>query len=301
MLPALTVETVTEWLAGAAYLADEDLATAVLLALELGRPLLLEGSPGVGKTEVAKALATAFGRRCVRLQCYEGIDAAQALYEWNHARQLLAIQAAGWGSANPAGQGAGLMAGATAGPDIYGDDFLIARPLLEAVRDPDGVVLLIDEIDRADDAFEALLLEFLSDFQISIPERGTIAAGRPMPVVLTSNRTRELHDALRRRCLFHFIGYPDPDREAAILRLKAPGLAEGAARRLVDAVAGIRALPLVKRPGISETIDWARGARALEERGARWPVALKRSLGLLIKDEEDLRTVARAEVLEALA
>ena len=259
----------------------------MVLALELGRPLLLEGAPGVGKTEVAKALATALGRRCLRLQCYEGIDAREALYEWNHPRQLIAIQAA-------AAAGGGT-------PDIYGDDFLVERPLLAAVRDPAGVVLLIDEIDRADDAFEALLLEFLSDFQISIPERGTVVAAEPVVVVLTSNRTRELHDALRRRCLFHWIDYPDPAREAAIVRLKAPGLAEAAARRLAEAVAAIRALPLAKRPGISETIDWARGAAALKARGTAWPEALRRSLGLLVKDQDDLVVLARSDVLETLA
>lgn len=274
-------DDVADRLASAAYLADEDLSTAVFLAFALGRPLLLEGAPGVGKTEVARALAKSLGRRPIRLQCYEGIDAGQALYEWNHARQLIAAR------------------GGTA--DLYTDDFLIARPLLEAVRDPGGVVLLVDEIDRADDAFEALLLEFLSDFQISIPERGTIAAAHPVPVVLTSNRTRELHDALRRRCLYHFIDYPDAAREAAIVRLKQPGLAESAALRLVEAVAAVRTLPLGKRPGISETIDWAAGAAALEARGVAWPDALKRALGLLVKDEEDLATVARSEILETLA
>lgn len=284
MLEPLTTEGVQSALAGAGYLADEDLATALLLALELGRPLLLEGAPGVGKTEVARALAAATGRRCLRLQCYEGVDAAQALYEWNHPRQLLAIQSAGRGAA--------------AVPDVYGDDFLIPRPLLEAVRDPTGVVLLIDEIDRADDAFEALLLEFLADFQISIPERGTVRAAAAVPVVLTSNRTRELHDALRRRCLFHYIDYPDPARERAILALKAPGLAEAAAAGVVAAVAAIRAMPLVKRPGIAETIDWARGGSALAGRGVPWPAALRRALGLLLKEEEDLAAVARCDVLE---
>jgi MoxR-like ATPase len=280
MPPPLTPAAIAARLAAAGYLADEALATAILLALELGRPLLLEGAPGVGKTEVGKALAGVLGRRCLRLQCYEGIDAREALYEWNYPRQLLAMQA---GAA-----------------DIYADEFLIERPLLAAVRDPGGIVLLIDEIDRADDAFEALLLEFLSDFQISIPERGTIAAAAPVAVVITSNRTRELHDALRRRCLFHWIDYPDAAREAAILALKAPGLAEAAAAHLVEAIAAVRRLPLTKRPGISESIDWALGAMALEARGAAWPEALKRSLGLLVKDADDLEAVVRAELLEAL-
>jgi MoxR-like ATPase len=279
--PFASPDDVAARLAAAAYLADEDLATAVFLAFALGRPLLLEGAPGVGKTEVARALAATLGRRPIRLQCYEGIDAAEALYEWNHARQLIAAR------------------GGTA--DLYTDDFLISRPLLEAVRNPGGVVLLVDEIDRADDAFEALLLEFLSDFQISIPERGTVAAAHPVPVVLTSNRTRELHDALRRRCLYHFIDYPDAAREAAIVRLKHPGLAESAALRLVEAVAAVRALPLGKRPGISETIDWVAGATALGAHGVAWPEALKRALGLLVKDEEDLATVARSDILAVLA
>lgn len=279
--PFASPEDVAARLAGAGYLADEDLATAIFLAFALGRPLLLEGAPGVGKTEVARALATALGRRPLRLQCYEGLDAAAALYEWNHAGQLVAARA---GEA-----------------DLYGDTFLIERPLLAAVRDPAGVVLLVDEIDRADDAFEALLLEFLADFQISIPERGTLAAAAPVPVVLTSNRTRELHDALRRRCLYHFIGYPDAAREAAILRLRHPGLSESAAARLVEAVSAVRALPIGKRPGISETIDWAAGATLLSARGVAWPEALKRSLGLLVKDEEDLETLARADILKVLA
>jgi MoxR-like ATPase len=279
--PFASPEDVAARLAAVGYLADEDLATAIFLAFALGRPLLLEGAPGVGKTEVARALASALGRQPVRLQCYEGLDAAAALYEWNHARQLVAARG---GEA-----------------ELYGDEFLIERPLLRAVRNPGGVVLLVDEIDRADDAFEALLLEFLSDFQISIPERGTVAAAHPVPVVLTSNRTRELHDALRRRCLYHFIGYPDAAREAAILRLRHPGLAETAAERLVAAVAAVRTLPIGKRPGISETIDWAAGAAALSAGGVAWPEALRRSLGLLVKDEEDLATVARADILRELA
>ena len=279
--PFASPDEVAARLAAVGYLADEDLATAVFLAFTLGRPLLLEGAPGVGKTEVARALATALGRQPVRLQCYEGLDASAALYEWNHARQLVAARA---------GEG-----------ELYGDEFLIERPLLKAVRDPGGVVLLVDEIDRADDAFEALLLEFLSDFQISIPERGTVAAAHPVPVVLTSNRTRELHDALRRRCLYHFIGYPDATREAAILRLRHPGLAEAAAERLVAAVAAVRTLPIGKRPGISETIDWAAGAAALAAGGVAWPEALRRSLGLLVKDEEDLETLSRADILRELA
>jgi MoxR-like ATPase len=268
------------------YFADETLLTAGFLALELGRPILLEGAPGVGKTEFAKALAGALGRRVLRLQCYEGIDAGQALYEWNYARQLLAIRR------QEAGTG-----GAVGEDQLYRPEFLIERPLLAAIRRPGEVVLLVDEIDRADDAFEALLLEFLSDFQISIPELGTFAAPAPVPVVLTSNRTRELADALRRRCLYHWIDYPEPARELAIVRAQVPGLTEEAARRLVAAVGAVRELALIKRPGTAESIEWGRGAAALVRGGAGWPDAFRAALGLLVKDQEDMETVRLAEVV----
>ncbi|HWK63854.1 MAG TPA: MoxR family ATPase [Rhizobiaceae bacterium] len=271
-------------LAELGYFADETLVTALYLALELGKPLLLEGAPGVGKTEVANALSQVLGRHAIRLQCYEGIDATRALYDWDHARQLLHIRIAE-------------RKRALSATDLYAPEFLVEMPLLKALRNADTSILLIDEIDRADDAFEAFLLEFLSDFQISIPEIGTVKADRPVVTILTSNRTRELHDALRRRCLYHWIDYPDPARERAIVERHAPGIAAEAGERLVEAVAAVRRLPLIKRPGIAESIDWARAAEVLHRDGVSWPDALKRSLGLLVKDQEDFTVVAQAGVL----
>jgi len=279
-------DTVQSRLEAVAYFADEGLATAIFLAEALQKPLLLEGEPGVGKTEVARALSRVTGRELIRLQCYEGLDASQALYEWNYPRQLLRLRAS----------------------DRVGDDldeiytlaFLLERPLLRALRSNEGAVLLIDEIDRADAEFEAFLLEFLSDFQITIPELGTISAVTPPLVVLTSNRTRELHDALKRRCLYHWIDFPEPARERRIITALAPGVEADAAEALVAAVAGVRELPLLKKPGIAESVEWARGAMLLEAKGAVWPVALRRSLGLLLKDEDDLaRVTAEADALFA--
>ena len=271
-------------LAASGYLADETLVTALYLALELGKPLLLEGVPGVGKTQIALTLAQILKRDCIRLQCYEGIDSTRALYDWDHARQLLHVRVAERG-------------GAVETADLYAPEFLIEMPLLKALRNAGTTVLLIDEIDRADDAFEAFLLEFLSDYQISIPEIGTAKAERPVIAILTSNRTRELHDALRRRCLYHWIDYPDATRERAIIERQAPGIAAQAADHLVEAVAGIRRLPLIKRPGIAESIDWARAASVLHRDGAPWSDALKRSLGLLVKDAEDFAVIEEAGVL----
>lgn len=284
---AQSPEAVAALLESADYLADEGLATAVFLALRLGKPLLLEGAPGVGKTEAAKALAAGLGREVVRLQCYEGIDAAHALYEWNYQRQLLAIRQAGEHEI-----------------DIYGDRFLIDRPLMQVLRAPDRRVLLVDEIDRSDHEFEALLLEFLSDFQITIPERGTIRATAKPIVILTSNRTRELAEALRRRCVYHWIGYPDEAREAAIIMLRAGDVAEATAQAVASAVREIRRRPLAKPPGISEAVEWASAATVLEKTGSTWPQGFRRAIGVVVKDEEDLACLAPeldAIVEEALA
>src|SRR6187455_1608658 len=268
-------EALERALRAAYYLADDGLATAAYLGLALGKPLLLEGAPGVGKTEAAKAIAAVLGRRLIRLQCYEGIDASAALYEWNYPRQMLAIRQAGEESI-----------------DIYGETFLIERPMLAALRAPDSTVLLIDEIDRADQEFEAFLLEFLSDFQISIPERGTLRAHERPVVILTSNRTRDLHEALRRRCVYHYIAYPDPEREARIIMMRASSVAEATARAIVTAVGRLRQEPLTKPPGVAEAIDWAEAATLLAKTGAPWPEAFRRAIGVALKDEEDLAFMA---------
>ncbi len=266
-----------EALRAAYYLADEELSTAAYLALALGKPLLLEGAPGVGKTEAAKAIAGVLGRTLLRLQCYEGIDATAALYEWNFPRQMLAMrQASAYGD----------------NIDIYRDEFLIERPMLACLRRPQETMLLIDEIDRSDQEFEAFLLEFLSDFQISIPERGAIRAYERPVVILTSNRTRELHEALRRRCVYHWIEYPTPEREMRIVMMRASGVSERAARAVVAAVGRLRREPLAKLPGIAETVEWAEAATLLNEQGARWPEAFRRSLGVVLKDEDDLVHIA---------
>jgi MoxR-like ATPase len=271
---------VADLLGGQAYLCDRGLATAVYLGLTLDQPLLLEGEAGVGKTEVAKAVAAALGRSLVRLQCYEGIDASEALYEWDYTRQLLHLRAV----ADTAG------GGEQAVDDLFGPRFLLERPLLTALRRGAGAVLLIDEVDRADDEFEAFLLEVLSDFQITIPEIGTIAAEQPPLVVLTSNRTRELHDALKRRCLYHWIDYPDEAREVEIVRLRAPQLAQPLVEAVVEVVGRLRDLDLTKAPGVAETINWA---RALGQLGVERldPEAVGPTLGAVLKDRDDLARV----------
>jgi MoxR-like ATPase len=266
-------EKLAERLERERYLAGDELSIAAYLALKLGKPLLLEGMPGVGKTEAAKALASALDLDLLRLQCYEGIDAGHALYEWNYARQLLALRR-------------------DHDTDLYADEFLIERPLLKALKAPAETLLLIDEIDRADHEFEALLLEFLSDFQISIPERGTLKAKTPPAVILTSNRTRELHEALRRRCVYNWIAYPEPAREARIIMMRSPDVAEKTAQAVVAAVNGLRRRPLAKAPGISEAIEWAHAATILESGSGRWPEAFRKAIGVAIKDEEDLGRIA---------
>jgi MoxR-like ATPase len=275
-----TVGQLTEILRRGGYLADRGLATALFVALSLQRPILLEGEVGVGKTEVAKVLAAVFGRRLIRLQCYEGIDTSQALYEWDYARQMLAIRALSERQ----------VADEQAVDQLFGPKYLLERPLLAAVRAGDQAVLLIDEIDRADDEFEAFLLELLSDFQISIPEIGTIKAAVPPLVILTSNRTRELHDALKRRCLYHWIGYPALEREVEIVLLREPGVSAGLARKVVTAVHRLRELDLAKPPGVAETIDWARTLDFLGA-GDLTPEAATDTLGAVIKERDDLDVV----------
>jgi MoxR-like ATPase len=278
-----TVAELTRQLRDGGYLADRGLATTLLLSLSLRRPVLLEGEVGVGKTEVAKVLAAVFGRRLIRLQCYEGITTSQALYEWDYARQMLQIRAL---SATQAAQ----AAEEPSIDQLFGPKFLLERPLLEAVRQGDRAVLLIDEVDRADDEFEAFLLEVLSDFQISIPEVGTIKADTSPVVILTSNRTRELHDALRRRCLYHWIGYPTAEREAEIVAVREPGASGQLTGKVVGAVQRLRELDLAKPPGVAETIDWVRTLGVLGETELTADAA-RDTLGAVVKDRDDLDLV----------
>ena len=266
-------------LARHAYLADRGLTTAIYLALSLGKPLLLEGEAGVGKTEVAKVLAELLGRRLIRLQCYEGIDASQALYEWNYARQLIAVRAMDATDAEAHVE------------DLFGPDFLVERPLLAAIRAGDEAVLLVDELDRADDEFEAFLLEILSEFAVTIPEIGRVGALTPPAVIVTSNRTRELHDALKRRCLYHWIDHPDLDREVEIVRARAPHVGATLARDVAQAVARLRDLDLAKRPGVAETIDWANALAFLGAERLDGGLAVD-TLGSVVKDHEDQGLVA---------
>ncbi len=284
MVTFSTIDQLEEALQAADYLPDRGLSTALFLAITLEKPLLLEGEAGVGKTEAAKSLATALGARLLRLQCYEGLDVAHAVYEWNYPRQLLHIRAAQEGTVSES--------------ELFGPEYLIRRPLLEAIESDEPVVLLIDEIDRADEEFEAFLLEVLSDFQITIPELGTITAKRRPYVILTSNRTRELHDALKRRALFHWIGHPSIDREIEIVRLRVPEIPERLATEAATFVRELRGLDLAKPPGVAETIDWAMALNALGRQELDAEV-VEQTLGSVLKYREDIEQV-RDETLARL-
>ena len=288
-LPVTVDETVSR-LAQGDYVAERSLATAVFLTLKMRRPLFLEGEAGVGKTEVARVLARVLGRRLVRLQCYEGLDVASAVYEWNYPRQMIRIRLA---------EAAGRDRGASVESleeDIFSRRFLIERPLLQALDpDPAGApVLLIDELDRADEPFEAYLLELLADFQITIPELGTIAASEPPAVVITSNRTREIHDAIKRRCYYHWVDYPDAARELEILRVRAPGTAEALSREVVAFVQSLREMDLFKAPGVAETIDWAQALTQLDVL-ALSPDVVNDTLGSLLKYQDDIARIRGSE------
>ena len=274
----LTVPQLTEALAEHKYIADRGLSTALLLALKLGKPLLLEGEVGVGKTELARTVSTLFGRELIRLQCYEGIDMHQALYEWDYARQMLFVRSLGSYEASD--------------DQLFGPRFLLERPLLQAIRAGDQCVLLIDEVDRADDEFEAFLLELLGDYQVTIPEVGTIKAESRPIVILTSNRTRELHDALKRRCLYTWIGFPESEREVEIVRSRLPEVGPALANQVVGAVNRLRAMDLEKLPGVAETIDWTESVTALGSDSLTAEIALD-TLGAVVKDRDDLEFASR--------
>ncbi len=287
-----SIEAVQAMLAGEKYVCDRPLAVVVFLALKLGRPLFLEGEAGVGKTEIAKAIAAGLGRRLIRLQCYEGLDAASAVYEWNFAAQMVAIRAA---------EASGRDFGRDISEDLFNDDFLIRRPLLEAMHPQEGgaPVLLIDELDRTDEPFEAFLLEALSDFQVTIPEIGTIRAPEPPIVIITSNRTREVHDALKRRCLYHWVDYPSFERELEILAARAPEASAQLSREVVAFVQALRGEDLFKRPGVAETIDWAKCLLALDvlELG---PDVIADTLGAILKYQDDIARLQGSEAARIL-
>jgi MoxR-like ATPase len=290
-LPA-SVDDTLALLARGRYVADRSLATALFLALRLRRPLFLEGEAGVGKTEIAKVLSETLGRRLVRLQCYEGLDVSSAVYEWNYSRQMVEIRLA---------EAAGDRSRESLGSDIYSERFLIKRPLLQALEaDASGSpVLLIDELDRTDEPFEAYLLEVLSDFQITIPELGTIKAAEPPLVVITSNRTREIHDALKRRCFYYWVDYPDAPRELEILRVKVPGAGEALSRQIVGFVQKLRKVELFKLPGIAETIDWTEALIQLDQ-VALDPKAVDDTLGVLLKYQDDIARIRGSEAADLL-
>lgn len=281
-LPA-SIDATLDLLKSAGYVADRALATVIYLALKLRRPLLLEGEAGVGKTEIAKVLAQGLGRRLIRLQCYEGLDVASAVYEWNYAAQMIEIRLA---------EASGGAARDQLASDVFSKRFLIERPLLQALQSPDGQapVLLIDELDRTDEAFEAFLLEVLADFQVTIPELGTIKADHPPIVIVTSNRTREIHDALKRRCLYHWVDYPDAARELTILNTKLPGVGKRLSREIVAFVQAIRKEDLFKVPGVAETLDWASALVELD-RVALDPALVSDTLGVLLKYQDDISKI----------
>jgi MoxR-like ATPase len=290
-LPA-SIDATLALLGGANYLADRSLATVLFLALKMGRPLFLEGEAGVGKTEIAKVLAAALGRRLIRLQCYEGLDVAAAVYEWNYAAQMIAIRLA---------EAEGAVDRDRLTNDVFSERFLIKRPLLQALEPgaAGAPVLLIDEIDRADEAFEAFLLEVLADFQVTIPEMGTVKAVHAPIVILTSNRTREIHDALKRRCLYHWVGYPTAERELAIVHAKVPGISKRLSHEVVMFVQALRKEDLFKAPGVAETLDWA-GALAELDTVALDPATVSDTLGALLKYQDDIARVEGSKAKEIL-
>jgi len=287
-----SIDNVQTLLAAEGYVCSRPLATVVFLALRLGRPIFLEGEAGVGKTEIAKALSAALGRSLIRLQCYEGLDASSAVYEWNFAAQMIAIRTA---------EASGDADRSALQEELFGPDYLVERPLLKAMRpDPTGApVLLIDELDRTDEPFEAFLLEALSDFQVTIPEIGTIKAPQPPIVIVTSNRTREVHDALKRRCLYHWVDYPDFDREMAILQARAPEAAESLSREVVAFVQRLRTEDLFKKPGVAETIDWAKCLLALDALTLS-PEVIADTLGAVLKYQDDIAKLHGSEAKRLL-
>jgi len=292
----VSIDATQDLLAAGRYVGDRSLATVLFLALKMGRPLFLEGEAGVGKTEIAKVLSETLGRRLIRLQCYEGLDVAAAVYEWNYAAQMIAIRLAeAEGGKDRAKDRASLE------HDIFSERFLIKRPLLQALE-PDSAgapVLLIDELDRTDEAFEAFLLEVLADFQVTIPEMGTVKAAHPPIVVITSNRTREIHDALKRRCLYHWIGYPDAVRELAIVQSKVPGIAAKLSREIVHFVQRLRKEDLFKSPGVAETLDWAQALSELDV-VALDPATVSDTLGVLLKYQDDIARLDGGKVKSIL-
>jgi MoxR-like ATPase len=287
-----SIDDTLKLLAAASYLADRSLATVLFLALKMGRPIFLEGEAGVGKTEIAKVLATTLGRRLIRLQCYEGLDVSSSVYEWNYAAQMIAIRAA---------EAEGEHDRERIEHDVFAERFLIKRPLLQALEpDPDGApVLLIDELDRSDEAFEAFLLEVLADFQVTIPELGTVKAEHPPIVVITSNRTREIHDALKRRCLYHWVGYPSAARELEIVRAKVPGIGKKLSEQVVGFVQALRKEDLFKSPGVAETLDWATALSELDTI-ALDPASVSDTLGVLLKYQDDIARLEGGKVKELL-